>query len=879
MAAGTETAVDTRGNVNLVGNIVQKVLLARQLAEEERKFASKKAEEAGTSLEEAGIERGYFFKKALIGQFGGNYVDKKKAELKNVVKKYKIAKRITKNPKTAFKFVKQLLKKDATKAQTKMFRAKFDYSYSDDVERPEPLTPVVPSRTKKIQKAGTGKRISRDQLLTTLSDLVDSLNKTAESIGKNTSGLSSGIISSTHSQQQVVEQLKQRNDTIENKLDKIAEAISKQTQFQKASFAKKEQSKKEQNLEQIKDTAKQEVPDNTQTKENETLTAELQQSVVPTTSITNVQNIIPATSAQRTEMAQMDAYNDIPQLETGGIVSGPNSGYVANVPKNTAVIPIKNNYTEGKPSAVDGKVRPIPAEAGMKSSSVGGKFGFGITNMSGIAKGGTTEGSALSQPLIDAMSLPMMAAGGAILTATTKYMQQLGGENANLAPEIERIVRPIANTFGLPPAIVNKAKQTGGAKGTDGDKDGKDKESKHDIFAKLTEGFGNLLTKLTDSINTRSAVEEPIEGTTASGSQDLLTLATVAALESGSAQGRADVAQSVYNRLADKKYGSSITDILTREGQYQVAFKDPTATTGPGTQVADVFKNIKTEDDAVRAIMYYFRARGQSITPEQARKHVRDSLAAIKDARLRQNAARHVGGRTEFRGYDTGRSEQVHRGGRSDNYYVSQYGSGNQMRRGAVAPPTGLLDTPTASAPSSNISVQLGQTITNNYGLKVGQERTFNHPQYGEIKAHKTAVGFDFYRGGEKLDMSPSKPQAKSIVEYFKSINGGVGTSIGASRSGYGNDVSAQISNRMNANLISSSSPITPPADSTRSEQVERLASEIDSSNEPNIFALIPGEEPTSIASTDLPSTVETTTTGRGQNPILNTGIYHEFYG
>ena len=52
MAAGTETAVDTRGSANLVGNIVEKVLLARQLAENERKFAAKKAEEAGKKREE-----------------------------------------------------------------------------------------------------------------------------------------------------------------------------------------------------------------------------------------------------------------------------------------------------------------------------------------------------------------------------------------------------------------------------------------------------------------------------------------------------------------------------------------------------------------------------------------------------------------------------------------------------------------------------------------------------------------------------------------------------------------------------------------------------------------------------------------------------------
>ncbi len=193
-------------------------------------------------------------------------------------------------------------------------------------------------------------------------------------------------------------------------------------------------------------------------------------------------------------------------------------------------------------------------------------------------------------------------------------------------------------------------------------------------------------------------------GTGAGGSgQDFATLATVAALESGSAQGRADVAQSVYNRLGDGSYGSSITDILTRQGQYQVAFKDPKASSGAGTQIADVFKNIKTEDDAVKAIMYYYKARGQSITADRARKMYRESASAISDPKLRQNASAYVQGRTEFRGYRTGTSGEVHRGGKSDNYFSVQYGSGKQIARGAVAAPSGLFNKP-STTPTTSIA-------------------------------------------------------------------------------------------------------------------------------------------------------------------------------
>ena len=52
--------------------------------------------------------------------------------------------------------------------------------------------------------------------------------------------------------------------------------------------------------------------------------------------------------------------DDIPQAETGGVFSGPDSGYPVMLHGNEMVIPLDNNYTQGEPSAVDGQVRPKP---------------------------------------------------------------------------------------------------------------------------------------------------------------------------------------------------------------------------------------------------------------------------------------------------------------------------------------------------------------------------------------------------------------------------------------------------------------------------------------------------------------------------------------
>ena len=81
-------------------------------------------------------------------------------------------------------------------------------------------------------------------------------------------------------------------------------------------------------------------------------------------------------------------------------------------------------------------------------------------------------------------------------------------------------------------------------------------------------------------------------------SEDFHKLTAISALEGGDDQARADVAQSVYNRVADGTYGANISEVLTADGQYQPAYTDPTASTGKGTKTAPEFKEIKDKKNA-----------------------------------------------------------------------------------------------------------------------------------------------------------------------------------------------------------------------------------------------------------------------------------------
>ena len=78
MAAGTVAYQDTRGNKDYLGIIANQIgrrlKEASDMASDERAFAEKKAEEGGTSLDEAGIGKGYFFKRALGSRFGGDRI-------------------------------------------------------------------------------------------------------------------------------------------------------------------------------------------------------------------------------------------------------------------------------------------------------------------------------------------------------------------------------------------------------------------------------------------------------------------------------------------------------------------------------------------------------------------------------------------------------------------------------------------------------------------------------------------------------------------------------------------------------------------------------------------------------------------------------------
>jgi hypothetical protein len=117
------------------------------------------------------------------------------------------------------------------------------------------------------------------------------------------------------------------------------------------------------------------------------------------------------------------------------------------------------------------------------------------------------------------------------------------------------------------------------------------------------------------------------------GNADFWSLVAIASLESGNPQGRADVAQSIYNRLASKVYsGRTIKELILAKNQYQP--------TREGN--ANLWASISDKQSAIAAVNSNPNGRGR------AAKMIEETASAIKNPTLQKDAAEWVGGRTDF---------------------------------------------------------------------------------------------------------------------------------------------------------------------------------------------------------------------------------------
>jgi murein DD-endopeptidase MepM/ murein hydrolase activator NlpD len=128
--------------------------------------------------------------------------------------------------------------------------------------------------------------------------------------------------------------------------------------------------------------------------------------------------------------------------------------------------------------------------------------------------------------------------------------------------------------------------------------------------------------------------QPPINGK----NSDFWTLVAVTALEESDPQGRADVAQSIYNRSAAGVFpgGKNIRNIILagNGGQYQ-----------PVERAVKEFHRIGDRESAIKAIMV-----ADKVSRKTAEQMIDNTASAINNPTLKKNAAEFIENRTDFRG-------------------------------------------------------------------------------------------------------------------------------------------------------------------------------------------------------------------------------------
>ena len=184
--------------------------------------------------------------------------------------------------------------------------------------------------------------------------------------------------------------------------------------------------------------------------------------------------------------------------------------------------------------------------------------------------------------------------------------------------------------------------------------------------------------------------------------RDFAALVAISSLEGGVPQARVDVAQSIMNRLGDGTYGSTLFNVITANGQYQPAYINPNASQGPLTKTSPEWKAVKDKPSAIKAMQsYYWRRYQKNVSYAQMQELYESTLAAMKNPAMQAAAARKIGGRTEFLGYKVKGDDVVMREGYGHNSFFAEYGSGNQISRGAMPFPQRIIPKPRPPKPAT----------------------------------------------------------------------------------------------------------------------------------------------------------------------------------
>ena len=274
-----------------------------------------------------------------------------------------------------------------------------------------------------------------------------SLSSSINSINQKADETTEGIEVAKDGISQTYKKLEHSSDTLENKLDAIIDALRYSNNQERKLADERETSAKKTEQKMATDMSS----------ANQILMQDMDNEEIRQMRADDIaeDDRGPITTTPPQNPDQLD----IPfagEFGEGGIASGPDSGYLAVLHGDEAVIPLDNNYTQGQPSAIGQKpiaTMPMMAERGTDNSdSMKPSFRPNISMASppSISLGSrSTGGSGAGDMLAKAIQLPSKAAGLVTMGLMNKVLRT---ENISpmVAASLNSMSSPIASAFGIP---------------------------------------------------------------------------------------------------------------------------------------------------------------------------------------------------------------------------------------------------------------------------------------------------------------------------------------------------------------------------------------------------------------------------------------------
>ena len=343
-----------------------------------------------------------------------------------------------------------------------------------------------------------GVKVEDEKLGSFIAAVALSLSSSIKSINERMDENSEGIIVAKDGIASTYKKLEDHSDTVSDKLDKIIDALRHQNEIVRKSEDDREVSEKkeyEKDQRKVSDASRIQKSDATRSD----IRMQQQLDIQESDGVISDSPMIPDpwdTSSRGEEIPYAGEFND------GGVASGPDSGYLAMLHGDEAVVPLDNNFTQGQPSAV-GKESPfgmpfLPrAERGMSAGGIKPGDNSSTTKPT-MRRGGGGKSSSLmfgGDKLAKAMELPAKAAGMVTMGLLGNVLQSvplIGG----VVSGIKLLSEPLAKMFGVPDQVgssiaedvANQQKQEAGRKEFTSRSRGKEGREKG-ILGKLKEFF------------------------------------------------------------------------------------------------------------------------------------------------------------------------------------------------------------------------------------------------------------------------------------------------------------------------------------------------------------------------------------------------------